>query len=298
VDSLKNQTKISVTKENFESLSLLAEEFCFEELQSECSKMVPVPTLSEQFFRFEEQIKSQERRLENLCHEIEKMKQSQTRIESQERELKNVGLEIEKLKKLFESSPTAKTPDSPKPIRDSFPSPQPGKSPKKLSFPPKETKPVEGIISYLTTNHGGNVHETGIVTITSKSIYRDDPLYTLKNVADLTYCSWFQSKNEPDQWICWDFHEMRVRLAHYTIRTGWLKSWVVEGSLDGENWTEIDRKTDNQDLKYAGNNKAVSFTVSKPVESRFIRLTQTGKDHNGNDYLFLVTVDFFRTLSE
>jgi gas vesicle protein len=63
-----------VTKENVESVSLLAKEFCFEELQSECLKVLPDPisSLSERVSKFEEQIESHERRLENLCHEIEK----------------------------------------------------------------------------------------------------------------------------------------------------------------------------------------------------------------------------------
>jgi hypothetical protein len=94
---------------------------------------------------------------------------------------------------------------------------------------------LEGIISYLTKKHGGNVHEKGIVTITSKSV---NPRYPPTNVADLTSDRWFNSKKEPDQWVRWDFREMRVCPTHYTITAPWLKSWVVEGSLDGESWTE------------------------------------------------------------
>jgi hypothetical protein len=42
---------------------------------------------------------------------------------------------------------------------------------------------------------------------------------------------------------------MHVRPTHYTL-SGWhLKSWVVEGSLDGQCWAEIDRPTNNQDFK-------------------------------------------------
>jgi hypothetical protein len=76
-----------------------------------------------------------------------------------------------------------------------------------------------------------------------------------------------------------------------------LKSWVVEDSLDGKSWTEIDRQTNNQDF-YVGYATA-SFAVSNPGECRFIRLTQTGKNHEDEgDYLFLYAVEFFGTLSE
>jgi hypothetical protein len=139
-----------------------------------------------------------------------------------------------------------------------------------------EAKSLDGIVSYLTKKHGGNVREKGIVTITSKSVYSVDPGDAPTTVADLTSDSYFWSKGEPGQWVCWDFREMRVRSTRYTIKAEWLKSWVVEGSLDGNSWMEIDRQTDNLDFKNWWN--TVSFAVSKPVEFRFIRLTQTDKN--------------------
>jgi hypothetical protein len=156
---------------------------------------------------------------------------------------------------------------------------------------------VDGILSDLTKKHGGNVHEKEIVTIASKS-FSDNPSYAPRNVADLTSGSIFLSKNEPDQWVCWDFRERRVRPTHYTIWTGCdgRKSGVVEGSLDGESWAEIDRQTNNEDFKDGW--KTVSFAVSKPAECRFIRLTQTDERYNGGDRLVLGAVEFFGTLSE
>jgi hypothetical protein len=164
----------------------------------------------------------------------------------------------------------------------------------------KKAKSLEGIISHLTQKPGGNVEEKGIVRITSKSVSSDNPRYAQKNVADLTFDSEFWSKNEPCQWICWDFGEMRVRPTHYTLSTRFLKSWVVEGSLDGRSWREIDRQTDNQDFK---NWNTASLAVSNPAEFRFIRLTQTDKTHAmflgvTDDQLRLRAVEFFGTLCE
>jgi hypothetical protein len=162
-------------------------------------------------------------------------------------------------------------------------------------FPLKKAKSLDGIISYLTRKHGGNVHDKGIVTITSSDM-DDRPKYTRKNVADFTSDSEFCSKDEPGQWVCWDFHEMRVRLTHYTITCWKLTSWVVESSLDGEAWTEIDRKTNNEDFR-AGL-VTVSFAVSNSAECRFIRLTQTGKNHGCGDSLLIKAFEFFGTLLE
>jgi hypothetical protein len=118
-------------------------------------------------------------------------------------------------------------------------------TPIEIEIPMKAAKSMDGIISHLTQKHGGNVQEKGIVTITSKSVHSDNPQFVLKNVADLTSDWYFYSKDEPGQWVCWDFGEMRVRPTHYTIPALFLKSWVVEGSLDGSSWTEFDRKTDD-----------------------------------------------------
>jgi hypothetical protein len=177
----------------------------------------------------------------------------------------------------------------------------PSKSLKEVEFPLNEANSLDGIISYLTGKHEGNVHDKGIVTITSKSVLSDNPKWAARNVTDLTSETWFWSKNEPDQWVCWDFHEMRVRPTHYTIGSSSLKSWVVESSLDGEAWTEIDRKMDNEDFKKASWKdpaKTVSFAVSKLAECRFIQLTHTGKGHDGKDDLFIRAVEFFGTLLE
>jgi hypothetical protein len=161
-------------------------------------------------------------------------------------------------------------------------------------IPMKEPKSLDGIISYLAKKHGGNVHEKGVVTITSKSVW-DDATERLKTAANLTSDSYFCSKNKPGQWFCWDFGEMRIYPTHYTIKTRALKSWIVEGSLDGRNWTEIDQQTDNQG--FVPPNTA-SFAVSNPEEFRFLRLTQTDENHDGHDLLYLFAVEFFGTLAE
>jgi hypothetical protein len=67
--------------------------------------------------------------------------------------------------------------------------------------------------------------------------------------------------------------------------------------VDGENWTEIDRRTDNGDFKGVRVATA-SFAASTVSDARFIRLTQTDKGHDGQDCLGLEAVEFFGTLSE
>jgi prefoldin subunit 5 len=165
-----------------------------------------------------------------------------------------------------------------------------------LEIPMKEAESLDGIIAYLTKKYHGNVHYRKIVTISSKSDTRDYE-YRVQNAADLSSSRAFDSVDEPEQWVCWDFREMRVRLTHYTIATWFLKSWVIEGSLDGTSWTALDRQTDTQHFKLVTLSHA-SFALSRPAEFRFIRLTQTGKRHDGRDVLALKAVEFFGTLSQ
>jgi hypothetical protein len=55
-----------------------------------------------------------------------------------------------------------------------------------------------------------------------------------------------------------------VRPTRSTLKAWWLKLWVVEGSLDGESWTEIDRQTNNQDFMTPGN--IAVFALARPAE--------------------------------
>jgi hypothetical protein len=168
----------------------------------------------------------------------------------------------------------------------------------RLEIPLSGNDAFDGIISYLTEIHGGNVHEKGVVNITSRSVFDDNPDCAPKYVVDMTEGShWFSSAKQPGQWICWDFRRRRLSPDHYTIWAVGLKSWVLEGSVDGAIWTEIDRQTDNFD--FAGDLTSIaSFAASSTAEYRFIRLTQTDSGHTRDDSLNLRAVEFFGTIFE
>jgi hypothetical protein len=173
-----------------------------------------------------------------------------------------------------------------------------------LQFPFNANYPLNGNIADLTKQHGGNVHALGIVTITSKSCMevssRD---LAQRNVADLTTTTIFNSDGDENQWICWDFHQFRIVPTHYSIRTfaaspqgAHLKSWVIESSIDGVNWREIDRQTDSTVL--AQSCAVRSFPVSDSAECRFIRLTQTGPNHKNLHTLVFRAFEVFGGLRQ
>jgi hypothetical protein len=165
-----------------------------------------------------------------------------------------------------------------------------------VSFPMRAPKSRDGIIAYLTKKHDGDVQETTIVSVTSRSL-SEDRKYALTGVTNLASNSWprFYSQDWSCQWVRWDFQDLRIRPTHYTVRSILLKSWVIEGSRDDWGWTEIDRRTNTGAFRQLS---TASFTVANPGKFRFIRLTQTGENHAGDDRLCLVGVEFFGTLFE
>jgi hypothetical protein len=232
--------------------------------------------------------------------EIGRLNSETERLAASLSRLDKLPLEVAELRALFGGLSTAKAtgPVDPSPSGAGIPAKGPA------SLPPKQRlldgtvrqAESEGVISYLTKKCGGNVHEKGIVIITSKSVKNDDPQRSPQSVADLTSDAYFCSEGDPLQWIKWDFRDIRMRPTRYTIKSFRLKSWVVEGSLDDSNWTEIDRHADN--LAFEHGWSTAEFVISSPAEFQFIRFTQTGKNHGNRDFLILGAVEFFGTLSE
>jgi hypothetical protein len=139
-----------------------------------------------------------------------------------------------------------------------------------LDDPPDyQLSPGGGIIAYLTRLHDQNLHDKGIVTVTSKSLDEGN----LGQVVDFSLGE-VRTKGEADSWICWNFHNLVVFPTHYYVKSRSLYSWVVESSLDGENWVDIDRRIEQD----ADDTLDLALEVSNANECRFIRLTQiTGK---------------------
>jgi hypothetical protein len=162
-------------------------------------------------------------------------------------------------------------------------------------FCPSGNYSLDGIISYLTREYGGNVHEVGIVEVSAKS---HDPSLPPRNAVELQSESYFQSKDSPDQWLCYDFKNHRVKPSHYSIHAhsnNWyLRSWMLEGSNDGSSWNCLDAQNDNSTTN--SNHPIGTFPIAESSEYRLIRLRKTGKAANGHDHLILFGFEIFGQL--
>jgi hypothetical protein len=103
-----------------------------------------------------------------------------------------------------------------------------------------------GMISHLAATAHENVHVANVVKITASSSDHNEP----HHVADMAWDGVWFSEDRPDQWLMYDFGPIRVNVDHYTIKTHkypsgtcHIKAWVVEGSRDGEHWSELDRRS-------------------------------------------------------
>ena len=163
----------------------------------------------------------------------------------------------------------------------------------------KAARPLDGIIARLTHVYGGNVHRNGVVQITASSVARGD--MGPENAVELGTDSCFCSRSEPNSWICCDFRKRRVALVSYSIRSprapSCPKSWVLEVSNDGIVWQVVDHRENNEHLKCAC--VTHNFDIRAPLREsfRFVRLRNTGKNHDANDHLHLSSLELFGTLS-
>lgn len=178
---------------------------------------------------------------------------------------------------------------------------------KKIEYDGDTSRSLEGVIDYLTKKSGGIVSENGTVNVSSSSYVGSSRLP--KNAADLKNTqSYFQSKNESDGWLQYDFVKNRVIPTSYTIRTrhdcdyNHPRNWVVEGSDTGKEneWTILDRR--QNDASLSGTSVSRTFNIQFPQGSeggyRYLRIRQTGTESYGYYYLTISALEYFGTLIE
>lgn len=167
-----------------------------------------------------------------------------------------------------------------------------------------ENLPFNGIIHKLTEENGGNVHNKGIVNVTSSSISNSRFDYYAVDLNDENF--YFCSDNKEDSWLQYDFKNFRVHPTHYSLRSSNhyskgqynLISWIIEGSNTGENWIELDSQSNVYDLD--GINMVKTFEIKNPTKSneffRFLRIRETGKDSYGDNYMLFSALEYFGSL--
>lgn len=182
-------------------------------------------------------------------------------------------------------------------------------SPKIMSFPfdQNSNNRFDGIIHYLTTKYDGNVHDRGIVDITSTQLnsYMQIPKYA----ADLDNIkSYFCSANIRDSWLCYDFKNRVVKPTHYSIRStheyakGYhhLKNWCIEGSNDNKEWKILDVRNEENSLddRSASNTFKIQSALEENEYYRYLRIRETGVNSYGQYNLIFAALEYFGSMKE
>ena len=159
-------------------------------------------------------------------------------------------------------------------------------------FKGKEEGSTDGIFSGLA-----RINKKDELDVDSSSTFI---FFTPKNSIDYSNDKMFQSLNEEDSWIKFDFRRLNasINISGYSIisKDGktddhHLKSWNIEGSNDGETWDLIDQRRDVVDLN--GPLHKRTFSVEKRNDYKILRLRITGVAHSGYWVLALSAIEFF-----
>ena len=164
-------------------------------------------------------------------------------------------------------------------------------------MPTVRTDPLNGIIAQLTRECGGNVHDKGLVEVTSSSCV---PGTAAANVVELETNSCLRTEASGPRWICYDFKERRVAPTSYSIRSeggAHPRSWVFEVSNDSSNWEVVDRRLTDKRLKDGHLPHNFVISTRKSGSFRFVRFRQYGKNSFDQDFLYLTALEIFGTLS-
>lgn len=161
-----------------------------------------------------------------------------------------------------------------------------------------------GIIRYLTSFSGGNIHDNGVVNITSSTVYNNDVKnWHSKNIVDLDNLkNSFASNQGENDYIIIDFKNRKVHPTHYQIRSRndfcnnyHPCNWKIEGSVDGNNWKILDDQMNVKSL--IGLNITKTFKIKTQLLFnecfKYLKITQTGKHSNRTNYLVFSAIEFY-----
>ena len=162
---------------------------------------------------------------------------------------------------------------------------------------------LDGIIAFLNRQCRGNAHNAGLMDVTATQ--DGDQHSSASALTDIRSNTFYWSRNDPNAWVCYDFKEFRINPTNYTLKSGQgyrgsqhLKSWLIEASVDGSQWFELDRRENTYDLNdsFAVQN----FRITRPTRERYryFKLREIGPDHGpyNTSVIILCAMEVFGTL--
>lgn len=179
---------------------------------------------------------------------------------------------------------------------------------KLVSFDKNESNRFKGIIYTLGDGNPRKVLTDKIINIHSSSPYNNSESSQNKNVVNFDdYSGAFQSVDDENAWLAYDFKNRKVCPSCYSIRsTNWggtghshLQSWIIEGSNDFQNWKMLDLRKNDRSLD--GNSFSNTFSIEKRNGDeyfQYLRIMLNGRNTSGGIRLDISALEFFGIIQD
>jgi hypothetical protein len=158
---------------------------------------------------------------------------------------------------------------------------------------------IKSTLSHLAWIYGDNVHSKGEVILAASSIQKNGGTarWEMKHAGDHKIETYFCANDNAIDWIYFHLKNKIIESIQDSVFLGWhpLKSWIVEGCIDGKNWILLDEKN-NCEAKVDKSLRTLPFQRSPAIQ--MIRSTQTRPTHSGPDYLILRRFEVFATITQ
>ena len=162
----------------------------------------------------------------------------------------------------------------------------------------------EGIIHHLQNNKSENLHDSGIIEVTSKTVSGSN---YAKNAIDFDRNNYYISASQLD-WLKYDFKDQKIRPTSYSIKTRPNNddqnpvNWCIEVSNTGgdnnEEWRIIDSRTGVQSV--SKRNQSDTFHIQTQLTDeesyQYIRFRCTGPTSDGLFCLAISSLEYFGTI--
>lgn len=157
---------------------------------------------------------------------------------------------------------------------------------------------TDGIFSYLTKKEGKNIHDSGIIEVTTNSLFSFR--YHPKNLLNFGK-NIYKANQTKSVMIIFDFKQIKIDITGYAIKTakgfpkqGQPKSWKLEISNDGVNWDIIDEISNCEKLNNPDTIQ-LFFNVKKKYFARYCRFNHADNCwmDTSNYLLRFKGIDFF-----
>jgi hypothetical protein len=155
----------------------------------------------------------------------------------------------------------------------------------------------DGVFAHFKTKNGKNCATDGTIVATASNTHCGT-LSVLFDVSDYGHSNYWHHDNVLGGYFQVDFKDRRLVLTHYAIHNSvywvrehdFLKTWTVEESNCGKEWTIVDSRENDETLHGSSKVQAL-FTCNRAVRKafRYVRLYQRGRSHDPRYYHFLIS---------